>query len=60
MRYRGNNYLFYGGEEDYREEEEKYCPVCGSTDPEEFYISLQTEECMGCSDCVNALEWREF
>ena len=67
MRYRGNNFLlqsgqdcFYDPEGDLQEREEKYCPICGSENPEAFYTSLETEECMGCSDCVNVLEWGEY
>lgn len=38
----------------------KYCPVCGSENPEEFYSSLQSDECIGCSECVDVLEWEEY
>ena len=37
------------------ENEEKYCPVCGTENPENFYVSIQTDECVGCSDCINQI-----
>lgn len=36
-------------------ENEKYCPLCGTENPETFYISIQTDECVGCSDCINEI-----
>lgn len=34
-------------------DESKYCPVCGTEKPEKFYVSIQTDECIGCSDCID-------
>ena len=42
------------------DEESKYCSVCGTENPEEFYVSIQTDECVGCSDCVNVNQWIEY
>lgn len=39
---------------------DKYCPVCDSENPEVFYINLQTDECVGCSECINTSDWQEF
>lgn len=43
-----------------RTEESKYCAVCGTENPEEFYVSIQTDECIGCSDCVNIIPWIDY
>lgn len=42
------------------EDENKYCSVCGAENPEEFYVSIMSDECIGCSDCVDILEWIEL
>lgn len=44
----------------YAEDDTKVCPVCGTENPEDFYVSLQTDECIGCSDCVNICGWKEY
>lgn len=40
--------------------EAKYCAVCGTEDPEEFFVSIQTDECVGCSECVNKYAWIDY
>ena len=47
-------------ERDREEEEHKICPVCASVNPAEFYISIQTDECVGCSECVDKIEWIDY
>ena len=47
------------GDDDY-EEETKECPSCGRVDPECFYLSSLTGDCIGCSGCVSQLEWEDF
>ena len=42
------------------EEEDKVCPMCASENPAEFYVSIQTDECVGCSECVNKIEWIDY
>ena len=50
---------FTNNNEDFSEES-KFCAVCGTENPEEFYVSIQTDECVGCSDCVNVVSWAEY
>lgn len=38
----------------------KYCDICGTENPELFYVSIQTDECIGCSDCVNVIPWIDY
>ena len=40
--------------------EHKICPMCASENPAEFYVSIQTDECVGCSECVNTVEWIDY
>lgn len=42
------------------EDDFKICPVCGTENPEEFFTSIQTDECVGCSDCINKYEWIDY
>ena len=51
---------FSSRENEYSEEESKFCAVCGTENPEEFYVSIQTDECVGCSDCVNVVSWIDY
>lgn len=38
--------------EDYPEPEPEYCPICYS-ETDEFYISEETGECVGCEFCIS-------
>lgn len=41
-------------------DETKYCAICGTENPEEFFVSIQTDECVGCSECVNKYTWIDY
>lgn len=40
------------GEDDYCEDYENECPICGAVNPEHFYIN-DDEECVGCYECLH-------
>lgn len=61
MIYKNND--LYGEAAMHREaepDETKYCAICGTENPEEFFVSIQTDECVGCSECVNKYAWIDY
>ena len=36
------------------------CPVCGAEDPEKFYYARETDEVLGCSECIGESDPYEF
>ena len=61
MIYNNDDYKAYTARLDSENENEsKFCSVCGTENPEEFYVSIQTDECIGCSDCVNVIPWIDY
>ncbi len=60
MIYKNDDLKALSGTSDEFEDESKFCAVCGTENPEEFYVSIQTDECVGCSDCVNVVSWIDY
>lgn len=49
------------GNAPYEEEQPKYCPCCGE-EADEFFISRDTGEIVGCDKCLTCIdswEWEE-
>lgn len=42
----------YGSDYYDDEYESPYCPICGESNPEHFYMNLD-DECVGCSECIH-------
>ena len=36
------------------------CPVCGAWNPDRFSVTHDTDEVLGCSDCVDSVDPYEF